>query len=34
MKHQSLKLELSKRTLNTSMYLFNKETEKVGNFLA
>ena len=33
-KHQSLKLELSSRSLNTSMYLFNKETEKAGNFSA
>ena len=28
MKHQSLKLELSSRPLNTSMYLFNKKKLK------
>ena len=27
-KHQSSKIELSNRSLNTSMYIFNKETEK------
>ena len=33
-KHQSSKIELSNRSLNTSMYIFNKETEKAWHFSA
>ena len=33
-KHQSSKIELSSWSLNTSMHIFNKETEKAGHFSA